>query len=336
MNKLVRQLSIPFLAFALFGFQSATAQNKADFVFLIDATGSMAGEINGVKNGFSSFITGLDAASIDARFSIILFGGGPEIVLDFTDDASAASAAFSSISASGSVAGFQNNHNVNPEAGLEAIRMALGEATFNTFATNNLDAYTGDGTLNYRADARKNIILVTDEDSDRPFYAANRFTGQTSLNPPAAAEGSAAWDGWQDEIDATAQAVIDNDAFLNMLINRNDAPSRSQYGDYALDVSDADLLNFDAAATLANLLADSVTDDSLQAQVLEEGLIARTFNVNSANDANFIDNFFAAKIEETIDNPVDVPEPASLFLLLSGLLGFRLTRRKIVYRKSKS
>ncbi len=321
MKNLYRVISSAVLGILILTSQQVLAQTKADFVFVIDATGSMAGEIAGVRAGFSSFVTGLSAAEVDARFSIILFGGAPELVLDFTGDASAASAAFDAITI-GASAGFQNNHNVNPEAGLEAIRMALGAAPNSTLATNNLDAYTGDGTLDYRSDARKNLILVTDEDSDRPFYAANRFTGQTTNEPPSALNAA-----WQAEVDATAQAVIDNDAFVNMLINRGDSPSRSQYGDYLDDVADADLLNFDAAATLANLLADSVTDNSLQAQVLGAGLIARSFNVAGANNSDFVDNFFAAKIEETVDNPVDVPEPMPLTMLAAGLLMLGLRKK---------
>ncbi len=295
---------------------------KTDFVFIIDATGSMAGEIGGVRNGFSSFVNSLNAATVDARFSIILFGGAPELVLDFTNDGTAAQAAFDDI-VIGAKAGFQNNHNLNPEAGLEAIRIALGEAVNNTLVRNNVG---GSGGLDYRADARKNLILVTDEDSDTPFYAANRFgVGSPGVSPPSNGEANANWGGWQDEIDATAQAVIDNDAFLNMLINRGESPTRYQYGDYAHDVSDPDLLNFDAAGTLTNLLADSVTNDSLQAQVLGAGLIARTFNVAGANDADFVDNFYAAKLEETIDNPV--PEPPILAILVFGMLLMRVASR---------
>jgi hypothetical protein len=40
---------------------------KTDFVFIIDATGSMAGEITGVRNGFSTFVGNLNAATVDTR-----------------------------------------------------------------------------------------------------------------------------------------------------------------------------------------------------------------------------------------------------------------------------
>lgn len=108
--------------------------------------------------------------------------------------------------------------------------------------------------------------------------------------------------------------------------------SEQQYGDYVHNVSDADLLNFDPAATLANLNSNAVTDDSLQAQILTAGLIARTFNVAGANDSNFVNNFFAAKLQEVITDPgvppTQVFEPVTLTLLGLGLAGFGFLRRK--------
>ena len=287
---------------------------KTDIVFMIDATGSMGGEIAAVKSGLSGFVSGLTTAGVDAQFAVVLYGGGAEIVQRFTSSGATTNTTFGNISVSGAVAGFQNNHNVNPEAGLEVTRMVLGEAVNNSLLINNVGGV--DDFLSFRADARTNLILVTDEDSDRPFYAANRLPGQTTNEPPGTLGGD-----WQIEVDNTAQAVLDNNAFINMIVNRADTPSKLQYGDPNEDVSDPDFLNFDAVATLANLQAAGF-GNSLEAQVLDGGLIGRTFNIANINNTDFIDNFFAAKIEEIVDNPIDpIPEPSTMILFGTGVLG---------------
>ena len=289
----------------------ASAASEVDFVFLIDATGSMTGEIAGVRNGFSSFVSGL-GANIDARYSIIVFGGAAELVLDLTSDATLTQTRLNQIII-GANAGVHNDHNVNPEAGLEAIRMALGASAL---VNNNIPQ---DGILDFRPDARINMILATDEDSDLPFYLANRFPNQSGNEPPSVFNAI-----WQAEVDATAAMVIQNEVFLNMLVG-TDTPTYSQYGDWHQDVSDANLLNYDAAATLTNLI-NAGYGDSLQAQVLAAGLVARTFSVQGANNPTFVDNFFAAKIQEVQQDVV--PEPGTIALFGVGLLGIGFYRRR--------
>lgn len=257
----------------------------------------MADEIAAVKNGLGSFVASLNTNNINARFAVVLFGGPTEIIQDFTTDQATTEAAFDVISVNGAVPGIHNNHNLNPEAGLEAIRIVLNAAVNNTIQRNNVG---GSGPLAFRPEARKNLILITDENSDLPFYVENREAGQTGTEPP-----NSLTTPWQAEIDTTVQAVVANNAFINLLISPSGV-TRNQYGDPNQSVANANFLNYNPGATLTNLIAAGF-GGSLQAQALAAGLVGRAFNIGSVNTTNFIANFFAAKVEGINSNPIPPP-----------------------------
>ncbi len=51
--------------------KASSVNTKADFVFVIDATGSMSGYINGVKSAVTAFSEELTSNDVDVRFSIV-------------------------------------------------------------------------------------------------------------------------------------------------------------------------------------------------------------------------------------------------------------------------
>jgi hypothetical protein len=56
--------------------------DPADFVFLIDASASMQANIDAVRIGLPAFVDQIVQKKIDAVYSVVIFGVGPEIVLD--------------------------------------------------------------------------------------------------------------------------------------------------------------------------------------------------------------------------------------------------------------
>lgn len=265
-------------------------------MFLIDASPSMSNNIDAVRAGLSDFVVDLQANSVDAEFAMVLFGKtGPELVLDLTPTTATVLQAFDDINVNGSQPGFHEDHNGNPEDGLTAIRSALGAS--NTVL--NHANVGGDGIIDFRPGSLINLILLSDENSDQPFHVNDRLAGQTTTEPPSI-EANFQSSDWQTEVDNTAAAVIAAGAFLNMLVDP--APSvRLQYGDPDADVSDPNLLNFDEDATLLNLQdVSSISEQSLEAQVLASGLIARAFTIGDVSTEDFVSNFFDAKLQETL------------------------------------
>lgn len=266
---------------------------KADIIFIIDSSASMENKIRAVGNSLSNLTSNLVSQGIDARFALINFGDRPHLCLNFTKNIDRLKIAFQDL-------GHFCTGGGGGEAGLEAIRLALGEGE-------GLDVSY---PIVFRPDARKILIITTDEDSDAPCILENLLPGQPYCSdPPENILGTV----WQTEVDNTAKAVIKHQAFVNLIIYGggplNGGPSYDvsayQYGDPASDVSNSDYSDFNASATLRKLEGAGY-GQSLSAQVLRAGLISRSFDISKVSDPNFLDNFFKAKLGEVKSTKIDL------------------------------
>ncbi len=120
-----------------------SAPPEADIVFVLDVTGSMQNQINGLKDGIVTFANALRAAKVDARFGCLAFRdltqGEPSQILkfkgaQFTDDAVAFSNEVARLNARGG--------GDDPETSLEAIIEAAG--------------------YDFRKGATRSLVLITD------------------------------------------------------------------------------------------------------------------------------------------------------------------------------
>lgn len=116
-----------------------------------------------IADGLHDFVDDLQEKEVSYRFAVVRFGGAPTILQSFSNDADSTKAAIKSVGCD----------QIGQEAGLEALRMTALNMT-------DLSAGCAYGTpceISWRPDARRMIIMVTDEDSDLPTnpYAPSFF-----------------------------------------------------------------------------------------------------------------------------------------------------------------
>lgn len=121
--------------------------NEADIVFVLDVTGSMGDEINGVKNNITEFADSLSARGIDFRLGMVTFLDIIENVYDFTTD----------------VQLFQS---------YVAAQFAHGGGDRKE---NSLDALSRAAQFDFRPAANRVFIWITDAD----YHEANNITQLT-------------------------------------------------------------------------------------------------------------------------------------------------------------
>jgi hypothetical protein len=281
----------------------ANAATIADFIFVIDRSISMINDLPLIASQLDAFPDVLGQFGIEGRYAVVAFGTNPQsgqpaprLVTDgYVDDGVSLAAAVGGLS----------NEIVGPvESGTEAIIDAL-----------SLQRWP---QLQFRPDAIRNLILITDEDDDRPVSVMQSQGGgrEPPIRWPPDPTGNDA--DFQDRIDQAADLLIANQVLLNMVINPQQAPSKFQYGDPAATVLDGDgrLNVLDTLAALGpNLLG-------LQGQLLSAGIVARAFPMSASreNPTTFWQGFFEAKATEVI------PEPGTFGLMLTALLGLAILR----------
>jgi hypothetical protein len=267
----------------------------ADFVFLIDCSYSMQNKIDTVNRGLQTLVAEVSAKGLDTRYAVIAFGGTPgtelpELIVQFTSNATFLQRQFGRIKAGNppGVPGFMGGPHSPQESGFETIRMVLGTANNTVFNHTNVG---GDGKIHWRSNATKYIIILTDENSDQPIIPANRFPGQTTRVPPTAWTYTSG--GWAQDLNATVQALISQQAHINMFVNSGVAPTNYQYGAVSCDRSGPNFKNFSRSQTL-QCLKNNGYGLSLEGQILNlnSNLVARTFNVLEISNTGFIDAFF--------------------------------------------
>ena len=127
---------------------SSGAGANADIVFVFDTTGSMSGEIDGLKARASAFADALAARGINYRLALISYGDEINQTHDFTSDLATFKGWIEGLSASGGGDTKENS--------LEGLAKAT--------------------TLSYRAVSQRIAILIT----DAPYHQAGESGGGTT------------------------------------------------------------------------------------------------------------------------------------------------------------
>lgn len=151
-----------------------TSEGKqVDFVFLMDVTGSMGGELSGLKTDVQNFIDDVETEGLDARYALYLFGdeeetGPPAVFLkqDFTADSTVFKTAVQNTSLEEEV-GYGGDA---PEDNYEAILTADNDLSYRTGSQRVMIDITDapgeedpDQTIGGLAETRANAVSVLDE-----------------------------------------------------------------------------------------------------------------------------------------------------------------------------
>ena len=265
--------------------------------------------IDAVRKSLTRFTNEIIERDVSARYMIVMYGLFPEIILDWVDDGylcrdalaqvrAAEANNFDGPAADADVSEYNgdppkwlvhSNHDCvgcnTREASFEAIRMVLGGAQRNVFERHPLSKSANlEGPGQFRPNAQKFIILLTNEDSDCGYFEENKLVDtslgsgsgglgrqcpagsssggfeDTRMNPPIPfpLQRTGGWqDLWLEELKITADAVVASGAMVNMFVREAEGSSARQYGPPSFAVQSSDFSGFDANRTL-QLLSENV------------------------------------------------------------------------------
>jgi cysteine-rich repeat protein len=270
----------------------------ADFVFVIETSLSMGGDLKRIPTAIGALPEMASAAGIDYRVALVRFGTGklrngsdvPDLMLDFTTEGDFFRSALTAL---------RPRLTGPTESGTEALDFALDN-------------------LQLRPNAIPIFLLITDEDDDLPVFMERGRRRE----PPPKWLTDARTPQFQTRIDAVAQRLRDSAARAVFLMKPRNRPSEFQYGAPRLAQFDGQG-RFDGPQTLLALAAEQM-QTSLQGQLLgagrcdlgrcvegsigytctgdeDCGLYARAHDVKTARRRSTREEFYAALLFDLLD-----------------------------------
>lgn len=303
-NRKMKKLFLLF-AVSLMLFVSANhtlAADTADIIFVVDESGSMYGEHAWLATMVTQLETGLlNAGVTNNRYGLVGYGGGS---IHYTGHKHDVDNTTIGLQDWGTAAGLSAATGGlvltgGTEDGWEAINFALNNYSF-------------------RSDAAVNIVLITDEDRDTwPAPGLTYNDVLTNLNGQNAILNVVVDASMRDGSDNTVLGVS-NDQFDDDLNLLGDCYLADGSGGYTYSDGGYYYSGFGTTETdYFNLALDT------------DGAAWDLNQLRAGGDTalSFTDAFVDIKVKEIRDD--DVPEPAFMFLIGSGMIGIAAIRKKI-------